>query len=72
MTKEMEFFIYLMEMYAENKGISTTVIVNKLKNLDLIEMIYNMYERYHQEAIENAYDDIDELIKEKEENQKKE
>ncbi len=67
MEKEMDFYIYLMEKYAEYKKLSTTDIVNKIDNLGLTQFIYDMYERYHSEAIENAFKDIDELIKEKEE-----
>jgi len=63
MTKEMEFFIYLIEKYSEHKNISTTIIMKELEELDLIDYIYNMYELYHMEAIENAFNDIDKLIK---------
>lgn len=65
MEKEMEFFIYLMEKYSEYKKESTTEVVNRLDELELLEYIYNLYERYHSEAIENAFQDIDELIKER-------
>ncbi len=65
MEKEMEFFIYLMEKYSEYKKESTTEVVNRLEELGLLELIYNLYERYHAEAIENAFQDIDELIKER-------
>lgn len=64
MNKETEFFIYLLEKYAEYKKISTTDVLNTLEQLDLTNFIYNMYERYHTEAIENAFKDIDDLIKE--------
>lgn len=68
MNRETEFFIYLIEKYAEYKKISTTDILNTLERLNLTEFIYKMYERYHTEAIENAFKDIDELIKEKKDN----
>lgn len=66
MSKEMEFYIYLMEMYAEYKNIPTYEIVNKLDELNLTDFVYGMYEMYHIESINNAFDDIDRLIKEKE------
>lgn len=66
MSKEMEFYIYLMEMYAEYKNIPTYEIVNKLDELNLTDFVYSMYEMYHIESINNAFDDIDRLIKEKE------
>lgn len=65
MTKEMKFYIYLIEKYAEYKNISTTIIINQLEELNLTDLIYNMYEQYHTEAIENAFNDIDKLIKER-------
>lgn len=65
MPKEMEFFIYLIENYAAYKNIGADEILNTLDKLNLTDFVYNMYERYHQEAIENAYKDIDELILEK-------
>ncbi len=68
MNRETEFFIYLIEKYAEYKKISTADILNTLERLNLTEFIYKMYERYHTEAIENAFKDIDELIKEKQDN----
>ena len=65
MNKETEFFIYLLEKYSEYKNISTTDDLNTLDELGLTDFIYNMYERYHCEAIENAFKDIDDLIEEK-------
>ncbi len=65
MNKETEFFIYLLEKYSEYKNISTTDVLNTLDELGLTDFIYNMYERYHCEAIENAFKDIDDLIEEK-------
>lgn len=66
MSKEMEFYIYLLEKYSEYKNVSTTYIVNKLAELNLEELVYDMYEKYHTESIINAFDDIDNLILEKE------
>lgn len=65
MPKEMDFFIYLIENYAAYKNIGADEVLNKLEELNLTDFIYNMYERYHQEAIENAYKDIDKIINER-------
>lgn len=65
MTKEMNFFIFLIENYAAYKKIGADDVMKKLEELKLTDVVYNMYERYHQEAIENAYKDIDMLIEEK-------
>ena len=65
MPKEMVFFIYLLEHYAAYKGISAKQVLAQWDELKLTDFIYDMYEMYHIERIENAFDDIDELIREK-------
>ncbi len=65
MSKESEFFIYLIERYAEYKKSSAAEILIKWDSLGITDMIYNLYEMYHCETLENAFEDIDELIKEK-------
>ena len=62
MSKEMEFFIFLIEGYASYKGISASEVLTELEQQNLIDYVYMMYERYHQERIENAYMDIDRLL----------
>ena len=65
MSKESEFFIYLIERYAEYKNSCAPEILTQWDSLGITEMIYNLYEMYHCESLENAFDDIDELVKEK-------
>lgn len=65
MSKESEFFIYLIERYAEYKNSSAPEILTQWDSLGITEMIYNLYEMYNCESLENAFDDIDELVKEK-------
>lgn len=65
MTKEMEFFIFLVEQYAEYKNTTADKVLKQWDELELTDFIYNMYELYHIERIENAYDDIDRLVLEK-------
>lgn len=65
MTKEMEFFTFLMEQYAQYKNTTADKILRQLDELNLTDYIFNMYEMYHIEALENAYADIDKLIKSK-------
>ena len=65
MSKESEFFIYLIERYAEYKNSSAPEILTQWDSLGITEMIYNLYEMYHCESLETAFDDIDELVKEK-------
>lgn len=65
MSKEMEFFIYLIERYAEHKGKSAKQILKEWDNLNLTDFIYDMYELYHVERLQNAFDDIDVLTAER-------
>ena len=65
MPKEMSFFIFLLEHYAAYKESSADKVLAQWDKLDLTDFIYGMYERYHIERIENAYEDIDRLIFEK-------
>jgi hypothetical protein len=62
MRKEMKFFIYLIERYAEKKDKAASQILKEWDSLNLTDYIYEMYEMYHIERLENAFDDIDKLI----------
>lgn len=64
MSREMTFFMYLTERYAEYKGTTSGEILKVWDVLGLAEKIYSLYELYHTEAIENAFFDIDRLIQE--------
>ncbi|MBO5094325.1 MAG: DUF3791 domain-containing protein [Lachnospiraceae bacterium] len=63
MTKEMEFFLYLIECYACEKKRPTEEILQEWDKHGITQEIYDNYEIYHQERIENAYEDIDSLVK---------
>ncbi len=65
MSKEMEFFTFLMEQYARYKNTTADKVLHQLDELNLTDYIFNMYEMYHSEALENAYADIDKLIESK-------
>lgn len=65
MTKEMEFFTFLMEQYAHYKNITADKILHQLDELNLTDYVFGMYEMYHSEAIENAFADIDKIIEAK-------
>ena len=62
MSKEFSFFAYLLESYAIYKNTSAFDVIMKLDEKGLTDFVYNMYEIYHTEAIENAFADIDSLI----------
>ncbi len=65
MSKPSEFFIYLIERYAAYKRTSADKILAFWDELDLTDFIYDMYEIYHTERLQNAFDDIDSLIAER-------
>ena len=62
MAKEMEFFSFLMEQYAAYKGTTANKILVRLEEKNLTDVVYSMYERYHTEALQNAFDDLDRLL----------
>lgn len=65
MTKEMEFFTFLMEQYARYKNTTADKVLHQLDELKLTDYVFGMYEMYHSESIENAFADIDKLIEAK-------
>ena len=54
-----KFFIFLLENYARKKNTSAEAVFDEWGKKGVTQYIYDMYERYHQEAIENAYEDIE-------------
>ena len=69
MTEEMEFFTFLMEQYAHYKKTTADKVLRLPDELKLTDYVFSMYEMYHAEAIENAFEDMDRLIKENSPNQ---
>lgn len=65
MSKEGEFFIYLLERYADYKKENADVILRMWDQVDITKLIYDLYDIYHVERLENAFEDIDKLVEEK-------
>jgi hypothetical protein len=65
MSKETSFFVYLIERYAAAKGKTAAQVLKEWDKLDLTDFIYDMYEIYHVERLQNAFDDIEQLMTEK-------
>jgi hypothetical protein len=65
MSKETSFFIYLIERYAAAKEKTAAQVLKEWDKLGLTDFIYDMYEIYHVERLQNAFDDIDQLMIEK-------
>ena len=62
MTEEMEFFLFLIERYASAQGRLTGDVLREWDDADITQKIYDNYFTYHQERIENAFEDIDHLV----------
>jgi hypothetical protein len=60
--KEFMFFTYLIESYAAYKNETPASVLKQLDDKNLTEFVFDMYEMYHTEAIENAFMDLDSLI----------
>lgn len=65
MNQEDKFFIYLLENYSSYKNSNAKDVLNMWDSLNLTDYIRSMYERYHTERLENAFEDIDRMINEK-------
>ncbi len=60
--EEMWFFVYLLEYYAYAKGRNAGDVLQEWDAHGITQEIYDGYFQYHQERIENAYEDIDSLV----------
>ncbi len=62
MSKEMAFFIYLLEQYAAYRNEKTGDILREWDQMQLTQRIFDNYWGYHTERLENAFSDIDSLL----------
>ena len=62
MTEEMKFFLFLIERYANNYNRSTGDVLKEWDEKGLTQEIFDGYFQYHQERLENAYEDINSLV----------
>lgn len=62
MTEEMKFFLFLLERYSNKYGRFTGDVLREWDEKNITNEIYDGYFQYHQERLENAYDDIDSLV----------
>jgi hypothetical protein len=63
LSSQTEFFIFLLEKYAEYKSLPAHEILKFWQERGIIDYINAMYEQYHTERIENAFEDIDRKTK---------
>ena len=62
LNEETRFFIYLLEHYSAEKKRNTGEVLREWESHNILSKIYNSYFIYHQEALSNAYQDIDSLL----------
>lgn len=62
LSPEMTFFIFLLQQYAAHRHITADQVLHDMDEKGLTNFIYSMYDRYHTEAIENAFADLDSLL----------
>lgn len=62
MSKEMKFFLFLIERYAGQYGRSTGDVLREWDEHHITDEIFDGYFQYHQERLENAFDDINSLV----------
>ena len=58
MSRELSFFIYLLERYAAFRGETADVTLRLLRERGLYDYSIDMYELYHVESLENAFLDL--------------
>ncbi len=63
MDERQKFFIYLLECYACEKGRPTSDVLKEWDERGVVPYVMDNYPQYHTEAIENAYADIDSMLK---------
>lgn len=61
MSEELKFFLLLIEKYACEKNRPTGDVLREWDEKGITREIYDGYWQYHQEAIQNAFADIDSL-----------
>lgn len=54
--------MYLIQSYAWHKNMNPNDVFEKLKSKNLYKFVLNSYEVYHIECLENAFDELDQLL----------
>jgi len=62
MSKQSDFFILLVETYAHYRSLKGSEVLQIFREKKLIPYIYDMYEQYHIETLQNAFDDLDDQL----------
>jgi len=68
LSKQTDFFIFLLEKYAAYKSHAASEVLMQWEEKGLVDYVNAMYEQYHAERIENAFEDIDNKLRIKDKN----
>jgi len=63
MSKEFKFFMYLIQNYAYERSVTPIEVFNELREKKLYDFVLNSYEVYHIEDLNNAFAEIDNLLR---------
>ena len=62
MDEQHRFFVFLLENYACAKNRRTSEVLLEWDERGITQEVFNCWFIYHQEALTNAFDDIDSLL----------
>lgn len=62
MSDEMDFFVFLLEHYAADHDRKASDVLREWDAHGITQEVFDGYFIYHQEALTNAYMDIDSLL----------
>ena len=62
MSDEMAYFIYLLERYGAARQRTGGSVLAELDDKGLTDEVLAMYDLYHIERLDNAFDDLDRLL----------
>ena len=58
MSKESDFFVYLLEQYAVYKKTTADEVLKILEEKNLTDFVYDMYDVYHTETLDKSPDSL--------------
>ncbi|MDR1767781.1 MAG: DUF3791 domain-containing protein [Propionibacteriaceae bacterium] len=61
--QEFEFFVYRLEQLGQHRGATGAAVLRELDESGITSLVYQLYGQYHAERIENAFDDVAELLR---------
>ncbi|MDR1265330.1 MAG: DUF3791 domain-containing protein [Propionibacteriaceae bacterium] len=62
MSRELDYFIFLIERYGQARGQTGAEVLARLDAAGLTQFVIDMYDLYHVERTENAFADLDDLL----------